>query len=108
MKETAAALWSRAQDALESASVLIGVDPDSAASRAYYAAFYAVSALFALEGRSFNKHTALESAVHRDLVRTGKWPGSSCFPQTSPGIGDRPLRRYAESYCEFGTGFYGE
>ena len=44
-----------------------------AASRAYYAAFHAVTALFALEGRIFAKHSALEAAVHRDLVKAGKW-----------------------------------
>lgn len=49
-------------------------DPDSAASRAYYAAFHAVSALFLLEGRSFRKHSALEAAVHKDLVHAGRWP----------------------------------
>jgi uncharacterized protein (UPF0332 family) len=52
----------------------LSVSSDAAASRAYYAAFYAASALFALQGRSFAKHTALEAAVHRDLVRPGAWP----------------------------------
>jgi uncharacterized protein (UPF0332 family) len=46
---------------------------DSAASRAYYPVFHAASALFALEGRTFTKHSALEAAVHRDLVKTGRW-----------------------------------
>jgi uncharacterized protein (UPF0332 family) len=32
-----------------------------------------VSALFALDGMTFKKHQAVESAVHRDLVKTGKW-----------------------------------
>lgn len=50
------------------------VEEDSAAaSRAYYAAFYAVSALLAQEGRFFSKHRAVEAAVHRDLVRKGHW-----------------------------------
>jgi uncharacterized protein (UPF0332 family) len=39
----------------------------------YYAAFHAVSALFALQGKTFTKHRALEAAVHRDLVRTQMW-----------------------------------
>lgn len=47
---------------------------DASASRAYYAAFYAVSPLLALRGQSFSKHSAVEAAVHRDLVRTGQWP----------------------------------
>jgi uncharacterized protein (UPF0332 family) len=49
-------------------------DPDARASRAYYAAFYAVSALFALQNKKFRKHSAIEAAVHRDLVHTGLWP----------------------------------
>ena len=47
-------------------------DHDAAASRAYYAAFYAVSALLALEGKSFKKHSAVEAALHRDLILTGR------------------------------------
>jgi len=67
-------LWNRALQALRTAEELVDRDPDAASSRAYYAAFFAVSALMALEGHSFVKHTAVERAVHRDLVKTGKWP----------------------------------
>ncbi|MGH9423479.1 MAG: HEPN domain-containing protein [Thermoanaerobaculia bacterium] len=63
----------RARKSLESAAMLAEDDPDAAASRAYYAAFYAVSGLLAEEGHSFRKHSAVETAVHRDLVRTGRW-----------------------------------
>jgi len=59
---------------LATASHDLPVSPDAAASRAYYAAFYAVSALFALSDRTFSKHSAVEAAVHRDLVKSGKWP----------------------------------
>ena len=52
----------------------LAVSPRNAATRAYYAAFHAASALFALEEREFSKHSAVESAVHRDLVRTGRLP----------------------------------
>ncbi len=65
--------WDRGVRALETARMLIDEDADAASSRAYYAAFYAVSALFANEKRSFRKHTELEAAVHRDLVKAGKW-----------------------------------
>jgi hypothetical protein len=65
---------------------------DGAASRAYYAAFHPVSALFALEGRTFSKHAALEAAVHRDLVKTARWPGDLgrdfSFCVELRGIGD--------------------
>lgn len=68
--------WDRAIDALRDADILVASRGfDGAASRAYYAAFHAVTALFALDGRIFTKHSALEAAVHRELVKGGKWPG---------------------------------
>jgi uncharacterized protein (UPF0332 family) len=73
MNEMAQALWARAQEALRAAEHVLDVSPSAAASRAYYSAFYAVSAVFALEGRTFKKHSGVESAVHRDLVRAGVW-----------------------------------
>lgn len=65
--------WDRAAQALRTAESLIDRDPDASSSRAYYAAFYAVSALFAMEQVSHVKHTAVERAVHRDLVKPGRW-----------------------------------
>lgn len=68
-------LWGRACESLQAAAALAAQRFwDAAASRAYYAAFYAVSALLAVEGKTFTKHTAVESAVHRDLVKSGRWP----------------------------------
>ena len=74
MNEETIGFWNRALKTLQSAKSLLPSDPDSSASRSYYAAFYAVSALFVLQGRTFSKHSAVESAVHRDLVRSGHWP----------------------------------
>jgi uncharacterized protein len=74
MKAEPSDLWDRAVRALRTAETLLPLDPDATASRAYYAAFYAVSALFALEEKTFSKHAAVESAVHRDLVKPGLWP----------------------------------
>ncbi len=65
--------WERAKSSLDAARHLIPIDPDSAASRAYYAAFHAVSALFLHEGATFTRHTGVEAAVHRDLVKAGRW-----------------------------------
>ena len=66
--------WDRALEAFQAAQLLVAHGGfDSAASRAYYAAFHGATALFALEGRTFTKHSALETAVHRDLVKTGRW-----------------------------------
>lgn len=74
MNPDASDLWARACRALKTAALLADEDKEAAASRASYAASYAVSALFALEGRTFTKHTAVEAAVHRDLVKPGRWP----------------------------------
>lgn len=74
MNEEAIGFWNRALKTLQTAKSVLPADPDSSASRAYYVAFYAVSALFALQGRTFSKHSALEAAVHRELVKPGHWP----------------------------------
>jgi uncharacterized protein (UPF0332 family) len=74
MSPLATALWDRAQEALHVARHDLAVSADATASRAYYAAFYAVSAHFALAGQTFKKHSTLEAAVHRDLVKSGMWP----------------------------------
>ncbi len=43
-------------------------------NRAYYAAFYAVCALFAvMEGAMFKKHQQVASAVPRELVKSGRY-----------------------------------
>lgn len=70
-------LWQRAVRALRTADLLVSEDPDASASRSYYAAFYAVSALFAFEQLSFVKHSGIERAVHRDLVKGGRWPAEA-------------------------------
>jgi uncharacterized protein len=67
--------WNRATDTLRGAELLLANgDFDGAASRVYYATYHAVTALFAMEGRVFTKHAALQAAVHRDLVKTKRWP----------------------------------
>jgi uncharacterized protein (UPF0332 family) len=63
----------RADEALRAGRHVLSVSPDAAGSRAYYAVFYAASALFANQGKTFSKHSALEAAIHRDLVRPGVW-----------------------------------
>ena len=77
MKDYALDLWQRAYRALQTARHDADAeDYDAAASRAYYAAFHGVSALFALEGKTFKKHSAVEAALHKDLVKSGRWPAS--------------------------------
>ena len=66
--------WGRALATFRAGELLLEAENyDNSASRAYYAAFHAVSALFALKDKVFSKHSALEAAVHRDLVKSGRW-----------------------------------
>lgn len=74
MKEFARSESQRADRAFKTAATLIESDPESATPRAYYAAFHALTAVFALRGQSFNKHAALRGALHKDLIKTGQWP----------------------------------
>ncbi len=67
MNDLAQALFERAETTLLGARALVPIDTDGAA-------FHAVSAFFAERGSTFVKHSALEAAVHRDLVLTGIWP----------------------------------
>ena len=85
MREFATVEWDRAHRALASAGQLAETDPDSAASRAYYAAFHALTALFALRNQTFSKHSAIRAALHRE----GK--GADLFlgkPRLASGFGD--------------------
>ena len=68
MKDFAASEWRRALRTLETAEHTVRTDPDSAASRAYYAAFHALTAFFALRGQTFSKHSAIRAALHRNFV----------------------------------------
>ena len=45
---------------------------DFAASRAYYAAFYAATAALLDEGLEFSKHSGVIASVHQRLVKTGR------------------------------------
>ncbi len=65
-------LWQRALSTLRAAEDLLDKGhPDSVANRAYYAVFYAVSALFLSEGKSFSKHTAVRAHLHQAYVKPG-------------------------------------
>ena len=71
MKEFARFEWERALRSLATARQALETDPDSSVSRSYYAAFHAVTALFAMRGQTFSKHTAVRAAVHRNLAQSG-------------------------------------
>jgi uncharacterized protein (UPF0332 family) len=74
VKEFAGSQLQRARRIIQTESMLVATDPESAASRAYYAAFHALTGLFALRGQSFKKHAALRAALHKDLIKSGEWP----------------------------------
>ncbi len=64
----------RAEQAVEAAGKLLSEGYyDFAASRAYYAAFYAATALLLKEGMEFSKHSGVIAAIHRQFIKTGKF-----------------------------------
>jgi hypothetical protein len=63
----------KAETAFTSAEVLLRENLlVGSVNRLYYAAFYAVSAALAKEGKEYGKHTAVRIALHRDYVKPGK------------------------------------
>jgi len=71
MKEFIRSQWTKAMRSIAAAEATLDTDPDSAASRAYYAAFHRVTATLAGRGMEFTKHTAVRAALHRDLIQSG-------------------------------------
>lgn len=67
-------LLARAEQNLATAALAAEQNPDAAATLAYYAAFYAVSAALHRLGRSFKTHNGVRAALRTDLVRAGKLP----------------------------------
>lgn len=63
----------RAEQSIKAARQLAsGSFYDFAASRAYYAAFYAATALLLHEGLEFGKHSGVIASIHQRFVKTGK------------------------------------
>lgn len=64
--------WDKALESLTAARRELAADAYTfAINRAYYALFYAVSALLLDEGRRFSKHTGVRAAFNRDIVKPG-------------------------------------
>ena len=62
----------RAEKAVEASETLASDGYfDFAASRAYYAAFYASTALLLNEGIEFRKHSGVITAIHQHFIKTG-------------------------------------
>jgi uncharacterized protein (UPF0332 family) len=69
------ALLAAADTKLRAAELLLTEGlPDDAASRAYYAAFHAVSALHLADGNAFSSHAQLIGRFNKDFVRTRRMP----------------------------------
>jgi uncharacterized protein (UPF0332 family) len=65
--------WDKAHESLRAAHRELAADAYTfAINRAYYALFYAVSALLLEEGRRFSKHSGVRAAFNRDLVKPGR------------------------------------
>ena len=63
----------RAKQAIEAAGKLLSEGYcDFAASRAYYAAFYAATALLLKEDMEFSKHSGVIAAIHKRFIKTSK------------------------------------
>jgi len=67
---------------------------DDAASRAYYAAFHAVSAVLAVHGRAFSSHAQTLGAFNRELVKTGAFPPNT-FRKLQRLFEDRQVADYS-------------
>ena len=63
----------RAEQAVNAAQkLLLDGFCDFAASRAYYAVFYAASALLLQEGLEFRKHSGVIATIHQRFIKTGR------------------------------------
>ncbi|MCQ4638625.1 HEPN domain-containing protein [Anaerovorax odorimutans] len=62
----------KANSCLKASNLLLSEDfyADSA-NRSYYAIFHAMSALFALDGRGFKKHSGVLANFNKDYIKTG-------------------------------------
>ncbi len=72
-EEEIAANLERAEASIQAAKDLAeGAYYDFVASRAYYAAFYAATAVLLCEELEFSKHSGVIAFIHQKLVKTGK------------------------------------
>ena len=71
-QEIAANLERAGQSIRAARELVAGGYYDFAASRAYYAAFYAATAALLGEGVDLSKHSGVIASVHQRFVKTGK------------------------------------
>lgn len=70
--ELARGWWRHAIESLRTTEHNAALFPGAAVSHAYYACYYAASAVLAAEGKHFVKHTGVRASVHADLVKPGR------------------------------------
>jgi uncharacterized protein (UPF0332 family) len=70
--EEIAANLERADQSIRAARELAARGYDFVASRAYYAAFYAATAILLHEELEFSKHSAVIASIHQRFVKTGR------------------------------------
>ncbi|WPL19392.1 HEPN domain protein [Thiorhodovibrio winogradskyi] len=69
------AVLQKAAEKMRVADILVAASAwGDAASRAYYAAFHAISALHLSRGNSFSSHAQSIGQFNKDFVRTGVFP----------------------------------
>ena len=74
-KEVLTAMLAKAKEKLETGKLMRASGHyDDAASRAYYAAFHAISAALYAKGLSFSSHSQTIGAFNREFVKTALYP----------------------------------
>jgi uncharacterized protein (UPF0332 family) len=73
MTELVTRLLQRSEGAIRAAERAVEADdPETAANRAYYAMFYAASALLAADGVAVRRHSAIPAAFGERFVKSGR------------------------------------
>jgi uncharacterized protein (UPF0332 family) len=90
-----------AHEMIEVAKSNLGNDYySSACNRAYYAIFYAASALLYSKGKSYGKHSAVIAAFRQFFIKTGefakKWSDVYEYVMSSRHTGDYELADHLE------------
>ena len=100
-KENYRILMQNAHEMLDVAKENLGNNRiNSACNRAYYAIFYAASALLYSKGKSFGKHSAVLAAFRQYFIKTGefdkKWSDAYRLVMESRHTADYALYEYLE------------
>ena len=66
----------KAEQCLRSAEIILNIGDDNnlVINRSYYAIFYGMRSVLALENKDFEKHSAVISYFRKEYIKTGKIP----------------------------------